>query len=224
MPSLAPAPKQPTEVRQASLIAAALALAAERSPADVTTAQLAQAIGVTQGAVFRHFESKEAIWLAVLDHTSARLLAKLQAAAARHADDPLDALQAVFEAHVSFVVAHPGMPRLMFQELQHPHASPLKARVGQLMASYRQLLQALLTQAQAKGLLAAGTDLQAATVLFVGSVQGLVIQSLLANSLATMQAQAPGVFALYRAGLTAQAPSAPSSIPPVPHHRKTSPP
>ncbi|MEZ5702478.1 MAG: TetR/AcrR family transcriptional regulator [Burkholderiaceae bacterium] len=133
MTSLAPAPKQPTEVRQASLIAAALALAAERAPADVTTAQLAQAIGVTQGAVFRHFESKEAIWLAVLDATSARLLANLQAAAARHEDNPLSALQAVFEAHVAFVVAHPGMPRLMFQELQHPHESPLKARVGQLM-------------------------------------------------------------------------------------------
>ncbi|MEZ5706599.1 MAG: TetR/AcrR family transcriptional regulator [Burkholderiaceae bacterium] len=151
MTSLAPAPKQPTEVRQASLIAAALALAAERAPADVTTAQLAQAIGVTQGAVFRHFESKEAIWLAVLDATSARLLANLQAAAARHEDNPLSALQAVFEAHVAFVVAHPGMPRLMFQELQHPHESPLKARVGQLMFAYRQLLLGLLRRGRPRG-------------------------------------------------------------------------
>ena len=213
--------KQSTEARQASLIAAALALAAERAPADVTTAQLAQAIGVTQGAVFRHFESKEAIWLAVLDATSARLLANLQAAAARHKNDPLCALQAVFEAHVAFVVAHPGMPRLMFQELQHPQESPLKARVGQLMFAYRQLLLGLLMRAQAQGQLAEGTDLQAATVLFVGSIQGLVIQSLLANGLDTMQVQAPSVFALYRAGLTARAPSIPPS-PPVSQGRKTS--
>ncbi|MDZ4240206.1 MAG: TetR family transcriptional regulator, partial [Hydrogenophaga sp.] len=46
--------KQPTETRQAALVAAALALAAERSPATVTTAELAQAVGITQGAVFRH--------------------------------------------------------------------------------------------------------------------------------------------------------------------------
>lgn len=216
--------KQATEVRQASLISAALALAAERSPADVTTAQLALAIGVTQGAVFRHFESKEAIWLAVLDATSARLLTNLQAAAARHEDNPLNALQAVFEAHVAFVVAHPGMPRLMFQELQHPHESPLKARVGQLMFAYRQLLLGLLTRAQAQGQLAEGTDLQAATVLFVGSIQGLVIQSLLASGLDTMQVQAPNVFAIYRAGLTAQVPSPSPSSSSIAHRRKTSPP
>ena len=215
--------KQPTEARQASLIAAALALAAERSPAEVTTAQLAQAIGVSQGAVFRHFDSKEAIWLAVLDATSARLLASLQAAAARHANNPLDALQAVFEAHVAFAVAHPGMPRLMFQELQHPHESPLKARVGQLMFDYRQLLLGLLTQAKASGQLAEGTDLQAATVLLLGAVQGLVIQSLLANNPASMQAQAPSVFALYRAGLTAQAAPYSSSSSPSSQGRKTSP-
>lgn len=202
MPALQSVPKQRTEVRQASLIAAALALAAERSPADVTTAHLAQAIGVTQGAVFRHFESKEAIWLAVLDDTSARLLANLRAAADAQSD-PLAGLQAVFEAHVGFVEAHPGMPRLMFQELQHPGHSPLKARVGQLMGAYRQLLLGLLSQAQAQGQIAPGVDLQAAAVLFVGSIQGLVIQSLVSGNLRTVGAQAPGVFALLRSGLTA---------------------
>ena len=53
-------PKQVTEVRQAGLVEAALQLAAQRSPADITTGDLAQAVGITQGAVFRHFSSKEA--------------------------------------------------------------------------------------------------------------------------------------------------------------------
>lgn len=213
MPNVASAPKQPTEMRQASLVAAALALAAERSPADVTTAQLAQAIGVSQGAVFRHFDSKEAIWLAVLDDTSARLLTSLQAAADAQSE-PLAALQAVFEAHVAFVSAHPGMPRLMFQELQHPGQSPLKARVGQLMLAYRQLLLGLLSQAQAQGQIAPGVDLQAAAVLFVGSIQGLVIQSLVSGNLRSVGAQAPGVFALLRSGLTAPPTSRTSTVPP----------
>ncbi|TXT37228.1 MAG: TetR family transcriptional regulator [Comamonadaceae bacterium] len=54
------APKLRTEVRQAKLVEAALLLAAQHSPADITTTHLAQAVGITQGAVFRHFESKEA--------------------------------------------------------------------------------------------------------------------------------------------------------------------
>lgn len=195
-------PKQPTETRQAALVAAALALAAERSPATVTTAELAQAVGITQGAVFRHFESKEAIWLAVIDHTHQHLLEQLHGAAAAHAD-PLAALRAVFMAHVDFVVAHPGVPRLIFQELQQPHDTPLKARVRGLMHGYRQLLAHVLQQAHNQQALRPGTDLQAAAVLFIGSVQGLVMQSLLSGQVGAMKLQAPGVYQLVQQALAA---------------------
>jgi len=196
--------KQPTETRQAGLVAAALALAAERSPSNVTTADLAQAVGITQGAVFRHFESKEAIWLAVIDFAHQDLLARLHAAAATQAS-PLAALRAVFMAHVAFVVAQPGVPRVIFQELQHPEDTPLKARVRGLMQAYRTLITGLLQQAQAAQQLAPGTDLQAAAVLFVGSVQGLVMQSLLSGQVGAMAAQAPAVYDLVQRAMAPQA-------------------
>ncbi len=202
--------KQPTETRQAALVAAALALAAERSPAAVTTADLAQAVGITQGAVFRHFESKEAIWVAVIDLAHQRLLGRLQAAADAQAQ-PLAALRAVFLEHVAFVVEHPGVPRVIFQELQHPEDTPLKARVRQLMQAYRALLTGLLQRAQAAGQLAPGTDLAAAAVLFIGSVQGLVMQSLLSGQVAGMAAQAPQVYRIFHNGVAARtAPPDPS--------------
>lgn len=194
--------KQPTHTRQAELVAAALALAAHRSPATVTTTELAQAVGITQGAVFRHFENKEAIWLAVMDQVSETLLARLREAASAHAQ-PLAALRAVFMAHVDFVVEHPGVPRLIFQELQQPQDTPLKARVRRLMHEYRLLLMRLLQQAQDQQALQPGTDLQAAAVLFVGSVQGLVMQSLLSGQVGAMRAQAPGVFQLLQQAVAA---------------------
>jgi TetR/AcrR family transcriptional regulator len=200
--------KQPTEVRRAALVAAALKLAAERSPAAVTTADLAQAVGITQGAVFRHFESKEAIWLAVLDFVQQELLARLHAAASAH-EQPLAALRAVFTAHVDFVVEHPGVPRVVFQELQHPEDTPLKARVHALMQGYRALISGLLQQAQAAKLLAPGVDLQAAAVLLLGSVQGLVMQSLISGKVEAMRALAPAVFDLIQQATAAPPVSAP---------------
>ena len=192
--------KQSTEIRQAGLVEAALRLAAQRSPADITTGDLAQAVGITQGAMFRHFASKEAVWLAALDWTSDTLMAQLHAAA--DLPDPLTALQAVFMAHVDFVVAHPGVPRVIFQELQHAGDTPLKARVHRLMQQYRALLVDLLQRAHQQQQLAANTDLQAAAVLFVGSVQGLVMQSLISGEVRAMAQQAPGVFKIYLRGLT----------------------
>ncbi len=224
--------KQRTEVRQASLVEAALQLAADRSPADITTGDLAQAVGITQGAVFRHFPSKEAIWLAALDWVSTTLMRRLKAAA-QDALDPalvihtatssndsgavdsapthapkataIAALQAVFLAHVAFVVAYPGVPRVIFQELQQPQDTVLKARVRTLMQQYRALLMQLLLQAQQEHLIAPQEDLTGASVLFIGSVQGLVMQSLLSGNVLAMTNLAPAVFAIYLRGLCAVA-------------------
>ena len=199
--------KQATEVRRAGLIAAALHLAAQRSPADITTADLAGAVGITQGAVFRHFASKESIWLAVLDWATDTLLAQLHHAVAgpdEHPLSPLHALQAIFRAHVEFVTMHPGVPRVIFQELQHAQETPLKARVRDLMQQYRTLVMATLQHAQAQNLLVPGTDLQAAAVLFLGAVQGLVLQALFSGQVQSMTAQSPGVFAIFLRGIATQ--------------------
>jgi AcrR family transcriptional regulator len=200
-------PKLPTEQRQASLVQAAVRLAAEHSPAQVTTADLAQAVGISQGAVFRHFASKEDLWLAALDWASERLLGEVDAAAAG-APHPLAALQAVFQAHVAFVIRHPGVPRLIFQELQHAADTPLKARVRGLMQGYRALVTGLLAQAREQGQLRPEADLEAATVLFIGSVQGLVMQALVSGQVAGMALLAPRVFRHFLFGFArAQMPS-----------------
>ncbi len=198
--------RQATEFRQGSLVDAALQLAAQRSPADITTGDLALAVGISQGAVFRHFPSKEAIWLAVLDWTADTLIAQLQLAAAQ-TEHPLMALQAVFMAHVDFVMDHPGVPRVIFQELQHAQDTALKARVRGLMQQYRTLVMDLLQRAQTQNLLVPGTDLQAAAVLFLGSVQGLVMQAMVSGQVQTMAAQAPGVFSIYLRGISAPNPT-----------------
>lgn len=196
--------KQRTELRQASLIEAALQLAAQRSPADITTADLAQAVGITQGAVFRHFPSKEAIWLATLDWVIEALMTQLHTAAEeanRKTPDAMVALRAVFHTHVGFVLAHPGVPRLIFQELQSAHDTALKLRVRVLMQQYRQLLLNLLQLAQTQQGLRPDIDLQAAAVLFIGAIQGLVMQALISYDLSAVAVQAPGVFSIYQRGV-----------------------
>ena len=201
--------KQKTEDRQAALMAAALQLAAQKSPAQITTGELAVAVGITQGAVFKHFESKEAIWMAVMQWVHAELMMRLQAAAQAHLDqgEALGAMRAVFMAHVQFVQAQPGVPRLVFQELQHPQPSPLKASVQQLMVNYRQLVHGLLLKAKANQQLAQTVDLSAATVLFVGAIQGLVMQALMAGHLSDVGAQAAAVYDIYEQGLMQSMPT-----------------
>jgi AcrR family transcriptional regulator len=190
----------PTEERQAEIVAAALRLAREVSPALITTSDIAAAVGVTQGAVFKHFPTKDAIWLAAMAWVRERLLAALEAAAQAE-PSPLGALAAVFRAHVAFVVAHPGVPRLIFHELQRPADSPVKQEVRALLQRYRRLLLGLFDAAVQQGQAPATLDKDAAATLFVGIVQGLVMQSMLSGKRAATKAEAERVFALYLRGI-----------------------
>jgi AcrR family transcriptional regulator len=189
-----------TEERQTEIVATALHLACETSPALITTAEIAAAIGVTQGAVFKHFPTKDAIWLAAMRWVREALMQKLQAAADQAAT-PLDALAAMFRAHVEFVVAHPGVPRFIFHELQQPADSPAKLEVRAVLQGYRKLLIRQLAESKERRLVSPDLDLEAAATGFIGLIQGLVMQSMLTGRTAGMRQQAGALFDLYRRGL-----------------------
>lgn len=192
--------RQPTESRQAEIVATMVRLSAERSPAEITTTDIAKAMKVTQGALFRHFSTKEAIRLAVVEWIEEHLMRELLAAK-ESAPDALTALKAMFMAHVGFAKAHPGAPRLIFGELQQPDESVVKQRVQKIMQRYRQTLVQTLAAAIEAKLLRADVDCPSAAALFLGAIQGLVIQSMLSGSTEQMEQQAIGVVELYLAAL-----------------------
>ena len=193
----------PADERRAATVEAVVELAAEQNPGDITTAAIAQRMGLTQGALFRHFPSKDAILEAVLGWVSERLLAQLDAAAASAAS-PLAALEAMFMAHVGFVARHPGVPRMLFGELQRPDATLPKRIAQALIQGYAQRLRGYLAAGIARQELDPSLDVDAAATLFIGTVQGLVMQSLIAGDVARIRRDAPGVFAIYCRGIRSQ--------------------
>ena len=193
----------PAAERRVVTVEAVVALAAEQNPGDITTAAIAERMQVTQGALFRHFASKDEIWGAVMEWVAERLLARVDRAAAT-ATEPVSALQAMFLAHVDFVARHPGVPRILFGELQRAEPTPAKRMVQTVIARYRERLIALLEQGKATGELATDLDCAAAATLFIGSIQGLVMSSMLAGDVGRVRRDAPAAFAILRRGLGAR--------------------
>ena len=194
-PRAAPRHRLKTDERQREIVAAVLVLARERGPDSITTQSIADRIGVTQGALFRHFPDKEAIWLAVFAWVRESLGAVFTAAMAK-TGTPLAKIEAAFLAHVAFIAANPGVPRVMFHELQYPGDSPVRAEVRATITGYRKRLASLFAEAKAAGELPADLDVTLAPVLFIGAVQGLVIQSALAGDEAAMMKRARQLFPL----------------------------
>lgn len=190
----------PADERRAVTVEAVVALAGAQNPSEITTATIAKHMHLTQGALFRHFPNKDAIWQAVMEWVAERLLNRIDQAA-QGIDSPVAAMEAMFQSHVEFVVAHPGVPRMMFGELQRPGSTPAKRIVQTLIQRYGERLQSLVQRGKASGELSPTLDDQAAAMLFIGTVQGLVMQSLIAGDVDRMLIDAPRVFAIYVRGI-----------------------
>ena len=188
------------EDRRNEAVEAVIDLAAISNPEEITTSAIAARMKLTQSALFRHFSTKDAIWLGVMEWVSDRLLSRIDKLAGAE-PDPLVALEAMFLGHIEFVADHPGVPRMMMGQLQRAGMNPAKQMAQALMQNYATRLRRLLAAARGNGALPADLDEAAAATLFLGMIQGLVVQSLMHGDSARMRADAPRVFAIYRAGL-----------------------
>jgi hypothetical protein len=65
----------------------------------------------------------------------------------------------------------------------------------------RGAVRARIEAGKAGGEIAAETDTQAAATLFIGTIQGLVMQSMLSGDIERIRADAPVVFAIYQRGI-----------------------
>lgn len=190
----------PAMERRAVTVETVIALAAEQNSSEITTASIAKRMGLTQGAIFRHFSTKDAILEAVMEWVAEKLLS-LQDKVVQEGLSPLAALEAIFMAHIEFVAEHPGVPRILFGELQRGEASAAKRVAQNLIQRYAERVSHLLEEGKQFGEVDASLDSEAGAILFIGTVQGLVMQSLLADDVARIRRVAPQAFVIFRRGI-----------------------
>ena len=101
----------PADERRAATVESVVQLAGVQNPSEITTAAIAKHMQVTQGALFRHFPSKEAIWQAVMEWVAENLLARIDRAI-QTLDSPLAAMEAMFMSHIGHALARRRRVRL----------------------------------------------------------------------------------------------------------------
>lgn len=190
----------PTEERQSEIIRVAVHLAAEKGIDSVTTQDMADAMKVTQGAIFKHFSTKDDIWLAVIHWIRERLMTVLEKAAAE-AVDPMDAIERMFFAHIAFISKHPSIPRLLFSEMLHKKNSKLRDLIQGIVSGYESKIAGLLEAAKAQSLVADELDSRNAAVLYIGMIQGLFMRISIFGGKSLLLDEARKIFPIYLHGI-----------------------
>ncbi|MDO8288228.1 MAG: TetR/AcrR family transcriptional regulator [Parvibaculum sp.] len=101
------------EERRAQIIAAARALFGEGGLAALSMRSIAARVGITQAAIYQHFEDKEAIVFAVAEHFFGKLIESAEASSAAGLA-PVEALRASMRGYIETGLAHPEEYRLVF--------------------------------------------------------------------------------------------------------------
>jgi AcrR family transcriptional regulator len=177
------APATPAAERRADAVRALLELAADTAPDQISTAAVAGRMGVSHGALFRHFPSREALWTEAVHWSTGELERRIQALAGRSFVDPDGEVTALLKAHAALVQAHPGLLRLWFAELQRPGTSPAREEGKAFMHRFRRRLQEVIAAGQDRQWFAPGLDPAELAGLLVALYQGMMLQGLAHDSL-----------------------------------------
>jgi AcrR family transcriptional regulator len=102
--------------RRERILRAAAELVAERGFHAVSMADIGGAAGIVGSGVYRHFDSKSAVLLALLDEAIGRLLRHAAAAVGSGRPDG-EALEELVRGHVSFAVEESPLVRLWLREV-----------------------------------------------------------------------------------------------------------
>ncbi|MFA6202747.1 MAG: TetR/AcrR family transcriptional regulator [Gallionella sp.] len=189
-----------TEERQKEIVRVAIHLAAEKGIDSVTTQDMADAMKVTQGAIFKHFPTKDDIWLAVIHWIRGRLMTVLEKAASE-ATGPIDAIERMFYAHVTFIGKHPSIPRLLFTEMLHKKNSKLRDLIQGIISGYEERIAGLLDVAKEQSLVSDDLDSKNASVLYIGMIQGLFMQVSIFGGKRSLLEEAKKTFPIYLHGI-----------------------
>lgn len=167
--------KKPAEDRRREIADAALRVIARHGLGRFTALAVASEVGVTDGALFRHFRSMDAIVDAAIDRVEELLFEGFPP----EGEDPLERLGAFFRRRVAVAREHPGISRLVAtEELARAGTAEATRRVTEFRSRSTGFVRGCLTEAERRGLLAPGLGAEEASVVVLGSLLALAHSSI----------------------------------------------
>jgi AcrR family transcriptional regulator len=168
-------------VRQGEILDAALELAFEGGPNRVTTVAIAERLGMTQPAIYRHFRSKADLWAAITDRLGSEVAANISAAEAEPGP-ALGRLRRLMLGHLELIRRTPALPEIMLVRDPNSADAVVRLTMQTRMAAFQKTLLAFCSQAQTEGDLRADIDVRDMAALIAGVLQSLVLRLMLGRN------------------------------------------
>ncbi len=162
--------------RREQILDRASELATEAGLGQMTMKRIAARVGFSEAAIYRHFSTKQALLLGLMDRLEAQLLQPIRAIAEKAELTPIARLRQIVQHHLSLVLERHGLPIQLLAEASAAGDPVLLSRMRGIMRGYVEVLIRLAKDAIASGSLSADIDPAVLAVWLLGGPAAMAVE------------------------------------------------
>jgi len=160
--------------RKEQIINSALEIISEEGVKNLTMKRIANRIGISDAALYRHFINKQELMLAMIETGGKNLISRINFVLG-NIDNPVNKLKEILHIHLTHLEKNKGIPRLIFSEAIHQNNPILRNSVLKNVNQYLNLLRNILLQAKETGQVKEDIDIEATSMAILGLVQATAL-------------------------------------------------
>lgn len=170
--------RQSTEIRQDQIKKAVLSLIAKKGLNAVSTRNLASEVGVSEGTIFRHFNTKRDIFLGIMQDVKDELMLPLRDITMAQLP-PLERLELFLCKHVKYLIENNGITILLFSQATHMNDEELKNSLREILIKQKQYISKIIQDGIVEGIWDPELTVENAATLYMGIPITLNIEMIL---------------------------------------------
>jgi len=138
----------------------------------VSVRRIAKEVGISEGAIYKHFKSKKEILSFLVDYIEESLISDIQNC--KPGDNVLRQLENVVRNHLSSLEQRRGISFLVIAEIISLGDKKLNRKIFAVLTQYISRIRELLAKGAKTGEISQEINLDMAAMMFFGMTQGLV--------------------------------------------------
>jgi AcrR family transcriptional regulator len=161
--------------RQTQIMESALELIAEKGIQGLTIKNLSKKIGISEPAIYRHFENKSSILLTILDNFK-QMAAMLSAIVPTVGETAFDKISFIFSKIIQLFIESPSYVSVIFSEEIFKNDLQLKSKIVEVLNQNEQTIENIIHTGQKNGDVRTDISSNNLALIVMGSLRFLVKQ------------------------------------------------
>ena len=172
--------RKPTDIRQEEIKQAVLDIIYTDGLKNLSTHNLAKRIGMSEGSIFRHFPTKQAIILSIIDDVQNGFIGQLRKVSTSD-EEPEIRLRKFICATIGYLIDNKGITMLLFSEASHNNDAALKMQLQKIFNSQKQLVSKIILDGITAGTWDESIPVENLAMLYMGIPVSLNIEMILSG-------------------------------------------